>query len=140
MKAKKILNSDIEHILISSLPSHPTAPRAFGGRGYSATEMKEAFDKLPLYIIEEHNKLISDIKDFSENSLAAAIPTGIKEEHSLHDLFEDINSGELATYFGILGKSLLSHLITIYAAIDELKSKVSREQTAKTEENYENTL
>jgi hypothetical protein len=140
MKAKKILNSDIEHILISSLPSHPTAPRAFGGRGYSASEMKEAFDKLPLYIVEEYNKLLSDVKDFGENSLASAIPTGIKDGHSLHDLFEDVKSGELAAYFGILGKSLLSHLITLYAEIDEIKSKISMAEARKAEENNEDTL
>ena len=140
MKAKKILNSDIEHILISSLPSHPTAPRAFGGRGLSATEMKEAFDKLPLHIVEEYNKLISDIKNLGDDSLAAAIPTGIKDGHSLHNLFEDVRNGELATYFGILGKSLLSHLITIYAEIDELKIKINEINGEIREENHENTL
>ena len=124
MKAKKILNSDIEHILISSLPSRPTAPKALGGNGYSAGEMKEAFDRLPLCIIEHYNALISDIKDLGENSLAGAIPTGIKEDHTLHNLLEDIRSGEIAAYLSILGKSLLSHLITIYAQLDELKNKM----------------
>lgn len=140
MKAKKILNSDIEHILISSLPSHPTAPRAFGGRGYSATEMKEAFDKLPLHIVAEYNKLISDVQNFGEDSLAAAIPTGIKDGHNLHNLFEDVRSGELAAYFGILGKSLLSHLITIYAEIDDLKRGIAVTEKDKSEEEHENTL
>ena len=134
MKAKKILNSDIAHILISSLPSNPTAPRALGGRGYSAAEMKKAFDKLPLYIIEEYNKLLCDIESFGENSLASAIPTGIKEEHTLHNLFEDIETGELAAYFGILGKSLLSHLISIYAELDELKIKMEKLEAKETEE------
>jgi hypothetical protein len=124
MKAKKIQNSDIEYILISSLPTHPTAPRSLGGRGYSASEMKEAFDKLPLYIIEHYNALIGDVHSFGENSLASAVPSGIKDGHTLHNLFEDIKSGELAAYFGILGKSLLSHLITIYAEIDALKNKI----------------
>ena len=124
MKAKKIQNSDIEHILISSLPTHPTAPRSLGGRGYSASEMKEAFDRLPLYIIEHYTALIGDVHSFGENSLASAVPSGIKDGHTLHNLFEDIKSGELAAYFGILGKSLLSHLITIYAEIDALKNKI----------------
>jgi hypothetical protein len=56
--------------------------------------------------------------------LASAVPSGIKDGHTLHNLFEDIKSGELAAYFGILGKSLLSHLITIYAEIDALKNKI----------------
>ena len=124
MKAKKILNSDIAHILISSLPSNPTAPRAYGGMGYSASEMKEAFDKLPLYIVEEYNKLLDDVAGFGEGTLADAIPTGIKDEHTLYHLFEDVRTGELATYFGILGKSLLSHLISIYAELDTLKVRV----------------
>ena len=134
MKAKKILNSDISHILISSLPSNPTAPVAYGGRGYSALDMKEAFDKLPLHIIDEYNKLLSDVEGFGEESLAGAIPTEIKDNHTLYNLFEDIKSGELATYFGILGKSLLSHLISIYAELDDIKTKISALAAEKTEE------
>ena len=50
MKTTKILDSEIANLKISSLPSRPTAPTAFGGNGYSAKEMKEFFDKLPLFI------------------------------------------------------------------------------------------
>ena len=134
MKAKKIYNSDIADILISSLPSRPTAPRELGGRGYGAAEMKAAFDQLPLCIIEHYNALLSDVESFGENSMAAAVPTGIKDAHTLHDLFEDIRTGELATYFGILGKSLLSHLISIYAELDLLRSKLDEKGAEGTEE------
>lgn len=134
MKAKKIYNSDIADILISSLPSRPTAPRELGGRGYGAAEMKAAFDRLPLCIIEHYNALLSDVESFGENSMAAAVPTGIKDAHTLHDLFEDIRTGELATYFGILGKSLLSHLISIYAELDLLRSKLDEKCAEGTEE------
>lgn len=140
MKAKKIFNSDIEHILISSLPTHPTAPRSLGGRGYSASEMKGAFDKLPLHIIDCYNALIDDIRSFGEGSMAASVPTGIKEGHTLHDLFEDVRSGEIAAYLGILGKSLLSHLITIYAEIDMLKCKIEAIETKGEATRYENML
>ena len=61
MTTSKITDSEIESLKISSLPTRPTAPTAFGGQGYTATEMKEAFDKLPLKIIEEFNALIDDI-------------------------------------------------------------------------------
>ena len=125
MKAKTILYDDIADIRISSLPSHPTAPRALGGMGYSSKEMKAAFDKLPLCIIERYNALIEDIGDVGEDSLAAAVPTGIKKRHTLSNLFDDIVSGELATYFNIFGESLISHLISIKNDIDSLKTKVN---------------
>ena len=133
MKAKKIYNSDVRDILISSLPSRPTAPRAFGGKGYGSLEMKEAFDRLPLYIIERYNELLSDVTDLGESSLAGAIPTGIKEGQTLNNLFEDLASGELATYFGFLGKSLLSHIIGIYAALDDLGTRISDLESKKEE-------
>ena len=61
MTTSKIIDSEIESLKISSLPTRPTAPTAFGGKGYTATEMKEAFDNLPLKIIEKFNALIDDI-------------------------------------------------------------------------------
>ena len=61
MNTEKITESEIEELKISSLPSRPTAPPSFGGKGYTAKEMKEAFDKLPLFIIERLNSLIDDI-------------------------------------------------------------------------------
>lgn len=133
MKAKKIYNSDVSEILISSLPSRPTAPSSQGGRGYGRREMQEVFDKLPLYIIDRYNELLSDVVDLGENSLAGAIPTGIKDEHTLNSLFEDIASGELATYFGFLGKSLLSHIIGIYAELDEIRSRIGLSEEKKEE-------
>lgn len=133
MKAKKIQNSDISDIMISSLPTRPTAPRHLGGMGYGATQMKEAFDKLPLYIIERYNELIGDISKLGEDSLASAIPSGIKEGHTLRSLFEDIETGELATYFSFFGKSLLAHVISIYGELDRLNAKISALESAKGE-------
>lgn len=133
MKAKKIQASDIADILISSLPSRPTAPKSLGGRGFGPAEMKEAFDRLPLYIADRYNELISDIVNFGSDSLAASIPTGIKDGHTLHALFEDLETGEFATYFNFLGKSLLSHIIAIYAELDILKSKIAELEIGKEE-------
>lgn len=133
MKAKEILNSDISDMMISSLPTRPTAPRHLGGKGYGAAEMKEAFDKLPLYIIEKYNELVGDVQRYGDDSLAAAIPSGIKNGHTLHSLFEDVQTGELATYFSFFGKSLLAHMITIYGEIDELKSKLRAMEKSKEE-------
>lgn len=63
MKTQKISDSEIESLKIASLPTRPTAPTAFGGKGYTAIEMKQAFDKLPLRIIREFNSLISEIEN-----------------------------------------------------------------------------
>lgn len=70
MNTKKITDSEIESLKVASLPTRPTAPTAFGGKGYTATEMKAAFDKLPLRIIEGFNSLIEEI---NSGALAEAL-------------------------------------------------------------------
>lgn len=125
MKATKILNSEISDLKIASLPSKPTAPKALGGKGYSAKEMKEAFDRLPLLIIQRYNDLIDDISDTGEDSLASSIKTGIKTNHTLTALFCDIMTGEFASYFNIFGESLASHLIGIKSDIADIKKHLA---------------
>ena len=107
MNTKRIIADDIEDIKVSSLPSRPTAPAAFGGKGYTASQMKAAFDRLPLFIIERFNSLIDDICAEGEGSLAADIPTGIADGHTLSTLFSDLLNGETAKYLS-LGKTSLS--------------------------------
>ncbi len=70
MTTQKIKNEEIEDMKISSLPTRPNASSAFGGKGYNSSEMKAAFDKLPLFIIERFNKLIDDIA-ILESEIAA---------------------------------------------------------------------
>lgn len=98
MKAKKITDNEIRTLLVSSLPTRPTAPRSFGGAGYTSEDMKAAFDKLPLYIVERINRLIDDIFELGSDSLAGAIPTGIKDGHTLADTFSDLVSGAALSY------------------------------------------
>lgn len=98
MNTEKITREEIASLLISALPSRPNASAAFGGRGYTAQEMKEAFDRLPLFLIERFNSLIDDLTDTEDGSLAASLPTGIGEGHTLADLFSDIQSGALTDY------------------------------------------
>ena len=62
MNTHIITDSEINQLKVASLPTRPTAPTAFGGKGYTSTEMKEAFDKLPLRIIQEFNLLVKEIK------------------------------------------------------------------------------
>ncbi len=106
MTSGKITSERIKPLQVAFLPTRPTSDYIYGGEGYSPEELKAAFDALPLYIIEVFNALIDDIKSEGENSLAAAIPTGISEGHTLYDLFTDIKDGNLASYVKIGGESL----------------------------------
>lgn len=118
MKTKRITDADISDLKISSLPTRPTAPQAFGGKGYTAQEMKEAFDKLPLFIIERLNTLIDDLTGEARESVATAIKTGIADSHTLADLFSDIESGNFITYTAAPTGSLGEYLLKLRADID----------------------
>ena len=118
MNTKKILTDEISNITVASLPSRPTAPTSFGGKGYTATEMKAAFDRLPLFIIERFNRLLDDISSDDENSLSAEIPTGITGGHTLKQFFADIESGELANYFSLDDVSLKECIGNITERLD----------------------
>lgn len=106
MNTKAISSAEISDMKVSSLPTRPTAPGSFGGRGYTAKDMKEAFDRLPLYIIERINSLIADISAEGEGSLVSEIPTGIAEAPRLSDILGDVKSGELASYLSIGAETL----------------------------------
>ena len=127
MKAKKITKDDIYGLGVASLPTRPATPAAVGGKGYTPKELKEAFDRLPLYIIEQFNALIADIEAVGEESLASAIKTGIREGHSLDQLFSDIKDGSLLFYIDAGGRSLATEL-------EDIRSRLCR-----LEESYEQT-
>lgn len=120
MKATKIQNSEIEGAAVASLPTRPNAKSGFGGRGLSATEMKEAFDALPLLVIRRYNTLLDDIAALGEDSLSGSIGTGILEGHSLADLFSDIENGNFASYMMIGDTSLAATLAVIKSRLDAL--------------------
>ncbi len=117
MNATKITDGELEAARVASLPTRPTAPTAFGGRGYTATEMKEAFDKLPLLLTERYNLLIDDALALGEGSLADSMPTGLSEEHTLADLFSDIGNGNLASYLKVGDATLYSILNRLMTAV-----------------------
>jgi hypothetical protein len=71
MRTRKITEGDIADKKVASLPTRPTAPTAFGGKGYTPTELKEAFDKLALHVIERFNELIDDITGAPEDNVRA---------------------------------------------------------------------
>lgn len=124
MNTTKILESEISDFKIASLPSRPTAPAAFGGRGYTSAEMKAAFDKLPLYIIERFNMLLDDIASDDDNSLSAEIPTGISEGHTLKAFFDDICNGNLPSYLQMGDESLEEMKLRLSEERDELEERL----------------
>jgi hypothetical protein len=124
MKSKKITDADISEMKISSLPTRPTYPQAFGGRGYTASDMKEAFDKLPLYIIECFNRLIEDITGEGGESVSDSIKTGINETHTLSDLFSDIISGAFIMYAAGPDGKLGEYLLNLRTDVDTIAEKI----------------
>lgn len=110
MNTKPILESEYAPLRISSLPSRPTASSAFGGRGYTATQLKEAFDRLPMLLIERFNSLLADIGRQGTGSLADSILTGLESGHTLARFFEDVRSGTLSTYLSVGDQSLFKRL------------------------------
>ena len=123
MKTKKILTEQISDLTVASLPTRPTSEATLGGRGYTAKEMKEAFDKLPLFIVEKFNSLLDDITSLGEGSVAAEIPTGISEGHSLSELFRDLTDGNAAAYINVLGKSLALTISEISERLSALERR-----------------
>ena len=123
MKSKIITEEEISPLKISSLPTRPTAPSSFGGRGYTSAEMKAAFDRLPLFIIERFNALIADIEAVGEGSLASSIMTELAEGHSLCHLFSEIKSGELLSRIPAGDGSLASELADIKERLSRLEER-----------------
>ncbi len=117
MNATKITDGELCEAKISSLPTRPTSPTAYGGRGYTATEMKEAVDRLPLLLAERYNLLLDDISALGGGSLADSVPTGLSEEHTLSDLFGDIENGNLASYLKVGNATLYSILNRLMTAV-----------------------
>ncbi len=128
MTSIKISEKDIKANCVSSLKSNPMAPKHHGGDGLTPKQMREAFDKLPLLIIERLNLLIDAICGSGEKSAAAMIPTGIKEEHTLNDLFSDIKSGDLAAYITVSGTSLSMQICELKERLERLEKETAKEE------------
>ncbi len=105
MKSKKILNTETEPLTVASLPARPNQSVAFGGKSYSSAELRAAFDRLPLLLVERYNDLISDIES---GDICDAIPTGLLYKHTLKELMSDVKNGKLATYLTVNDTSLFT--------------------------------
>ncbi len=119
MTATKLSDSLININSVSSLPTHPTAPKAFGGLGYSSVDVKAAFDRLPRLICTRFNALLDDIASSGETSLAAAMPTGITSSHMLSDLFTNIRDGSILSYIPFEGGTVASYLTALRSDLDK---------------------
>ena len=124
MQSKKIEEAEVISLKVSSLPTRPTAKEAFGGKGYSASEMKAAFDKLPEYILEKLNLLIEDLLREGEDSYVGNFKTGISENYSLQNLIDGIMNGELARLLMISDKSLYDTLREIESKIEAINERL----------------
>ena len=127
MKSEKIREESISQMKISSLPTRPTAPSSLGGRGYSSAQMRAAFDKLPLYIIERFNLLIDDILAEGKESISGAIKTGFREDHSLYNMFCDIREGGFAEYMSVGETSLMIKLCEIEDRLSRLEERFNEQ-------------
>ena len=120
MKTTKITTTETEPLLIASLPTRPTAPSAFGGKGYTATEMKAAFDRLPLLIIERFNELIGDIES---GEAFASVPTGIDGAPTIAELLRAFTAGTLASIITYRDTTLTAYLEALRSDVDRLIAK-----------------
>ena len=118
---QEITQEKIKELSISSLPTRPTAPTSSGGAGFSAKEMKNAFDALTLCVIESYNLLVRAIKDEGEGSVSDEILTGIFDGHTLLDMFRDVKNGDFASYLKVGDGSLAAELTKINSTLDTIK-------------------
>ena len=119
MTTKKITSDEIDQNAVSSLPTRPTASVAFGGKGYTSAEMKEAFDRLPKLIIERFNLLLSDLCD---GQILEDIPTDIENLPTVRKLIGGIENEELSSAIMVFGTSLRSFLLKLRDDVDTLMS------------------
>lgn len=108
MNATKITKAEVDAASVAALPTRPTASTAFGGKGFTSQEMKEAFDKLPLLVIRKYNTLIDDI---TSGLITNNVPTQIENLPMLKNVLGGIKDGKLADSL-VVGESSLTYAIS----------------------------
>ncbi len=101
MFTKIIQESEIEPIAIASLPTRPTATTAFGGKGYTANEMKACFDALPRLAIERLNQLITELQDGLVEGFVRDIDMERGDGYAFSDFIEDFGRGTLVNVLNL---------------------------------------
>ena len=139
MAHKEIKVSEYYSKLIANLPTRPNAsPGDFSGGGLSAIQLKQAFDAVPIFIIDRLNGLIQYINEISDEGLSAYILEAIKSNiadsvdtgislniQTLSDLFDAIKSGDLSKVLTVesRGESLDAVVTSLFSGITETIDK-----------------
>lgn len=118
MKSRKIVTSETEPLLISSLPPRPNQKEWMGGVGYSSAELRAAFDKLPLLLVGRYNDLIDDI---TSGDICQLLSTNSAESQTLSEFLEETRNGVWASKFQLDGLSLRAVIQSILARLDALE-------------------
>lgn len=124
MNTTKITDSEISTSGVSNLPTRPNAPQAFGGTGMTASELKAAFDALPILIAERLNSLIDDISAAHGSGITDAIKTGIDSTHTLREMLDDIKSGAFISYLAAPGGTLAEYIFSLREDVNALASAI----------------
>ena len=122
MKSKKILITETEPLLISSLPARPNQDIASGGKSYSSAELRAAFDKLPLLLVGRYNDLLSDMESGDILELISIDGDG---DRSLKTFFEDLLSGVWAGYATVDGAPLHNIIKDITRRLSAIEEVIS---------------
>ena len=126
MPIYKITPSEMKECCVANLPTRPSFPSLYAGQVLSASELRAAFDALPLLIADALNGFVDSLGLFAEKgaseSLASLLATRLFEGHSLEDLFADIQNGSLATYLSADGTRPLAEVLeALQNEVDALK-------------------
>ena len=112
MGIKKITDEEIQNSQIQgNLPNRPTQKSLYPDNTMTAEEVKAVFDKLPKLLVERYNELVGAItdattEDLNGDNLASLMHTGIRDKHTLNDLFRELKRGEWDAKDGKDGKSV----------------------------------
>lgn len=120
MSVQKIKDSEIDERLIANLPTRPNAPTALGGKGYSAADLKAAFDSLPTLIAARYNELIDDLTNEDGSEAIRGAYTGVEGE-TVGMLLDGMKDGTILDKILIDEEILSAYLRTLKAEIAELR-------------------
>ena len=129
MKSHTITNEEIEALKVASLPNRPTAPEEYGGHGFTAKEMKAAFDRLPLYLVERFNDLIDDIETESSDSILRSVKLGLGNGMTLYDFLLFFETGQILSIIPFGEENLSYYLVRLRRDIDRCISALGLDAT-----------